>query len=272
LQGHKIFQFSKYLPTSVEEKCNFEPVFASSGLLMNARLLALVLLLLPAGLMAQQNFFNVPSSEITEPNKVFLQQQLNLFTNSCVSNTTFCYGIGHEAEVGVNLLGVTYDNQKQSLINSPEGDQPVFPSFGINAQKQIEISEGYQISVGGQLLFPRQPRDAEFYGYLNNRLHIDKLKLIAGLFVGNNYYFDSETRFNDQNKWVGVQCGVEYELIEDRLYFQSDYITGRTALSNLIVGGAYKMLPQLILSAGYQFPNYSVTSTKGLVVELTYVQ
>ncbi|MBU3741577.1 MAG: hypothetical protein FGM24_04755 [Candidatus Kapabacteria bacterium] len=235
-------------------------------------LLLLAFIVLPCGLVAQQNFFNVPSSEITECNKVFLQQQFNLYSGSCVSNTTFCYGLGHESELGVNLFGVTYDYVDHRFIASPADEQPVFPSLGFNAQRQFTVAGWYEVSLGGQLLLPRQLQRYECYAYLNNRLHADRLKVILGLFAGNDNYFDSESRFNAHNRSVGVQGGFEYEVLRDRFYLQSDYITGQTALSNLIVGGAYKVTPTTIVSAGYQIPNNTRTSAPGVVVELTYVQ
>lgn len=119
---------------------------------------------------------------------------------------------------------------------------------------------------------PRQPSLYEWYTYINNRFEFSGVKVILGLFTGNNNYFDNQSRFIDPEHNVGLQAGVEYELVDNTLYLQADYMTGKTALSNLIVGGAYKVTKQTILSAGYQVPNYSVTSSKGLVVELTFVQ
>ncbi len=240
---------------------------------MPSRFLFLILFcVISADLAAQQNFFNVPSSEITELGKIFLQQQFNLYRTTSVSNTTFCYGLGHDFEIGVNLLGITYDNSAGSFVSSADGEEPVFPSFGINAQKQVEISDHYQISAGGQVLFPRILREYEWYGYLNNRIHLDHLKIVLGLFSGNVNYFDSEPLLKGSSERLGVQVGLEYELLSDKLYVQSDYISGRTALSNLIMGAAYKVMPHLILSAGYQIPNYNVTSSTGLVFEMTFVE
>lgn len=242
-------------------------------LFMSPRVLLLILFSMASeDLAAQQNFFNVPSSEITEDGKIFLQQQFNLYGRSSVSNSTFCFGLGHEAEIGFNLLGITYSNSAGRFVSSAEGEEPVFPSFGINAQKQIEISEHYQISAGGQLLLPKKVSEYEWYGYLNNRVHAGHLKIVFGLFSGNINYFDSEPLLPGSSVRLGVQAGLEYEVLTDRLYLQSDYISGRTAVSNLIVGAAYKATSHLILSAGYQSPNSTVTSSTGLVIEFTYVE
>ncbi|MBU3678903.1 MAG: hypothetical protein FGM32_04760 [Candidatus Kapabacteria bacterium] len=230
------------------------------------------ILLLTVNAVGQQNFFNVPSSDITERTKVFFQQQFNLFSNSCTSNSTFCYGVGQGTEIGVNVLGVSYDFAQRTMVASPKDEQPVYPSFGLNAQKLFELSDVYALSVGAQLLFPRQAHRYEWYAYLNNRVELHRLKLILGLYGGNDNYFDSEPRFSGSNRSLGVQAGIEYELIADRIYLQADYLTGRTALSNLIVGGAIKVTQSLFLSAGYQLPNNVQTSAKGLVLEITFVE
>lgn len=97
------------------------------------------------------------------------------------------------------------------------------------------------------------------------------MKFIVGVYVGNNNYFGKETRLtNEIEKW-GVQWGMEYEIIKDKLYFQADFISGHTSMSNLIAGGAYKVTKQLVLSAGYQLPNAPSESSEGLIFELTYL-
>jgi hypothetical protein len=63
----------------------------------------LILLSVSLSGFAQQNLFNVPSSEITQPGKVFVQQQFN-FGGVGTSNTTIDYGLGNNLEVGINVF------------------------------------------------------------------------------------------------------------------------------------------------------------------------
>jgi hypothetical protein len=51
---------------------------------------------------AQQNLFNVPSTDITQKGQWFFQQQFNFLTASLgSSNTTLDYGLGHPLEIGL---------------------------------------------------------------------------------------------------------------------------------------------------------------------------
>ena len=220
---------------------------------------------------AQQNFFNVPSSEITEKNKAFFQQQFNFFSTTSASNTTFSYGIGHHTEIGLNLLGITYDNAQRTFIKSTINEQPVFPSFGCNAQTRLMETKVDELAIGAQVLFPTKISDAECYTYLNNKVSLHHLKLVTGIYFGNNNYFDDKTRFSNNIQKVGIQLGVEYQLIKDKLFFQSDFISGKTAMSNLIIGGAYKCSKHAIISTGYQIPNDKNKFAKGIILELTFI-
>ena len=224
-----------------------------------------------SGVFAQQNFFNVPSSDITEKNRIFFQHQMNLFPKNIASNTTLCYGLGKKYEIGLNILGVTYDYDTKKLISNSNNEQIVFPSAGINMQKQVLEFKKYSLAIGGQIEFPSKPVEFEYYVYLNTRYELKKIKFVAGFYIGNNNYFGNETRFSSDLQNIGIQLGTEYEIIDDKLFFQADFISGRTAISNLIFGGAYKFTKHLIFSSGFQIPNTKNTSSNGLIFEFTYI-
>ena len=233
--------------------------------------LSFLLFFVSLGVFGQQNFFNVPSSDITEPNKAFFQQQFNLFSGSFVSNSTFCYGMGNEWELGLNFLGLTYDTQKDIFVSSKAKEIPVFPSFGLNAQKQLWQHESYSLSVGGQACLAQNLNRVEVYGYLNQKWTRDRWKGILGIFAGNNPYFGKETRFIKDLRSLGFQLGVEYQIVPEKVYLQGDFMSGETPLSNTILGLAYRFVPHWFVSSGYQLPNRRKTSAQGLIFELTWV-
>src|SRR5664279_3491542 len=73
------------------------------------RLLVLIIFIscnFPVAGLAQQNLFNAPSSEITENNEIFFQQQFNFSTISGNGNTTLDYGLGNDLEVGINIFNL----------------------------------------------------------------------------------------------------------------------------------------------------------------------
>ena len=105
--------------------------------MMKQIFITLLYFLITITVFGQQNFFNVPSSNITEKNKIFFQQQINLYETNIASNSTLCYGLGRDYEIGLNILGVTYDKDKKYFISNSKYEQPIYPSIGVNAQKKL---------------------------------------------------------------------------------------------------------------------------------------
>lgn len=221
---------------------------------------------------AQQNLFNVPSSDITAKNKIFIQQQFNIYNTTMASNSTFCMGLGKKYEIGLNVLGLTYDYKGKKLVSSKTSEEPVYPTYGFNVQKEFLQFKKIAFSTGAQLLFNSNFTRTEWYGYLNSKLELKNVKLIAGLYSGDNNYFGKEYRLNTTIHDIGLQAGVEYQLVKDRLSFQADFISGKTAVSNLIAGFAYNLNTHWILSAGYQMTNNRKLFSNGTVVEITFIQ
>lgn len=218
---------------------------------------------------SQQNFFNVPSSEITPKGKIFFQQQLNIYSNNTSGSSTFNYGVLKNFEIGLNALGIAYDYKKKNFLKNNPNEIPIFPSLGFNAQKKFDISADYCIGLGFQNLISISAK-IENYFYLNNKFDFKRLKFVIGLYTGNNNYFGVETRGIDAFKFLGLQSGLEFELLKNRLFFQTDWMSGKTPSSNLIIGLVYKTQIFLMLSLGYQIPNNSISSQQGFVFELTY--
>lgn len=222
---------------------------------------------------AQQNLFNVPSSDITGKNKIFFQQQLNFFPANISSNSTFCLGLGKNYEIGINVLGVTYDIAERKLTTNKPEEKPLYPSYGFNAQKILFQTHQYSISAGTQILFNSAFSKTEWYGYINHKLKLGNAVMLAGIYSGNRNYFGNQTLLSRELKHAGIQAGLEYMLIKDKLFFQADYISGKTVLSNLITGLAYNITPHWILSSGYQMTqNKKDKLPNGTVFEITYVQ
>ncbi|MCM0606490.1 MAG: hypothetical protein KA715_10405 [Xanthomonadaceae bacterium] len=77
---------------------------------MRIALSCLIILIFQAPLTSwgQQNLFNVPSSVLTEKQELFIQEQINNYSDLMGSNLTATYGIGKDYEVGLNFLGIDY--------------------------------------------------------------------------------------------------------------------------------------------------------------------
>lgn len=240
---------------------------------MLVRLLFVLFLLLGLSrrINAQQNFFNVPSSEITEKHRFFFQEQFNFYKSSIVSNSTLCVGLSERAEIGVNFFGLTFLPSDGVFISNKAGSVPVFPSFGINFQYVFYSSGFYQFSAGTQILMPERVPELEYYCFINNRLDFGDTRLVAGLYNGNNNFFGKESRISG-SAWIpGIQFGLEQNIFRNKVFFQLDYFSGKNALSNLIPGFAYRIQKRVILSAGWQIPANKLSSSSGLIFEFTLV-
>jgi len=223
--------------------------------------------------MAQQNFFNVPSSDITPAKKIFFQQQINFIPSALQSGTTLCYGLGKNYEVGINFIGLTYEYETNFFPTSTVA--PYAPFFVLNAQKKSQISEMFSIGNGGQFGLSGDMKSG-VYLYSNGVYKIEKsgTKIVTGLYYTSDGYFGIETRNffeNDTFRKVGLQAGIEQNLWKEKLLFQADFISGKHALGELVLGGAYFLSDHWILSAGLQIPTFQSKSTNAFVFELTFV-
>ncbi len=114
------------------------------------KVLIIILLINGISLFSQQNFINVPSSEVTKKNKLFFQQQVNI-NEQIQSNTTLDFGLGKGFEIGVNVLGLNYDEKLKSVqFNDTSDKDPYNPLIMLNGLKNFELSENMAIAFGGQ--------------------------------------------------------------------------------------------------------------------------
>ena len=118
---------------------------------MKNKLLCIAFLLfLMVTVKAQQNLFNIPSSEITVKNKLFFQQQFNINEN-IQSNTNFCYGLGWNMELGFNIAGLQSNQKFTKLnINNSLNGEPLAPLGLITFQKAFDINRLITIGFGTQ--------------------------------------------------------------------------------------------------------------------------
>ena len=223
---------------------------------------------------AQQNFFNVASSDITQSGKIFFQQQFNFSKKDLVSNTTINYGLGNNFEIGLNYLGLTLDEYKKMKFNAEE--EPYNPFLTINGQKKFDINDKVSVALGTLLgITTTKPSKA---GYLvfsnfiyNNEEH--HLKCVFGLYHASNSFLGKETRnfWNDEGiREIGFQIGVEKKIYKN-LLFQADLISGQHALGQTVIGLGYWVGKDIVLSSGYQIPIMNSSAAHAAVLEFTYV-
>jgi hypothetical protein len=222
---------------------------------------------------AQQNFFNVPSSDITKAHGVFFQQQANVLSDGVQSNTTLTYGLGSNLEVGVNFLGVALNNREKLIFNDTV--KPYSPLAALNVQKKIPCSEQVSFGIGGQFGLDRLAKGGA-YVYANSIVLLPRTgtKVVMGLYTSSDGFFGKETRNvveTETLRTVGIQSGVEQRIWRDKLTFQADFISGKHSLGQLVVGAAFSVTKNWVISSGYQIPTFNSLARNGVVLELTYL-
>lgn len=173
----------------------------------------IVLLFLKSlALFAQQNFINVPSSEVTKQHQLFFQQQLN-FNELIQSNTTIDYGLGKGFEIGTNVLGLNFSDKNKSFIQNDTNDKdPYNPLVMINGLKQFEISEYIYIALGSQMgINFRDNRRTTSAGLVYGNLLFKNLLIKNSSFTLGTYYNSIHYGGKTGNRfgaWIGAEVPI----------------------------------------------------------------
>lgn len=227
---------------------------------------------------AQQNLFNVPSSDITIKSTVFFQQQINFGKDVIQLNTTFCWGLGREAEIGVNVLGVDINTGSGSSTfktNSDPGNPPAYPFYTINFQKAFTINKTLKVSFGTQAGYSKGFHFGGYgYGNLVTVIPKTRSKIITGIYTGSDIFLgpgDRNPAFPSNDDPVGFQLGLEEEVIKEKLLLIGEHISGGNSFGVTTVGAALYVSHFWVLSCGVQFANPGNNNGNSLVVEFTHV-
>ncbi|MFA9210561.1 MAG: hypothetical protein ACEQR5_01950 [Moraxellaceae bacterium] len=234
-----------------------------------SRILLLFIVLFVHQLHAQQNFINVPSSEVTKAKKIFFQQQIN-FNEIIQSNSTIDFGLGKGFEIGLNVLGLNFKSNSKSFIHNDTNDKdPYNPLLMINGLKQFEFTENLSMCFGTQ--FGLNYTDNTI---LQNATLIYNNLLIKNLFIKKSsfvmgYYYNSIHYGGREGNRVGAWFGSEIP-INNKLHFVGESIIGNNALSFTSLGLIYFPKKRLPITFGIQIPN-TKNNAYSLVFELTFV-
>lgn len=229
---------------------------------------------------AQQNLFNVPSSEITKPSKILFQEQINFTAEDWQSNTIFSYGLGKNFEVGLNVLGLRFNPSFRDSVLLANDDiriDPLHPAVLINVQKAFPVSEVLQFAIGTQTGTNIGSRRALInYNYLN--LVVDLEQTSTRIIVGGHTFTkafagdaEGKERSNATNSlFPGFQLGIDQSLLKDKLKFIADFISGKHMLGEISGGLEYVIHHQWDIALGYQLPNPHSLAQQGIIFQLTY--
>jgi hypothetical protein len=222
---------------------------------------------------AQQNFFNVPSSEIVASGEVFFQTQLNAvrFGKKFESNNHFCLGLENQMEVGFNVSHIDFhafdkDKPVGFARNSNNPLHSLNPVALLTLQKAFSIGQHFGIGVGTQTgvnLGGNLNRDTKLVtlSYANAYVFAhESFRIVAGGHYGNRNYLGKSSALG---AWVGFELAMF-----PRLSLLGDVMFGKHDFANAVVGFNWYFHPKASLVFGPSFPMPGSGNDVGFTLEL----
>lgn len=220
---------------------------------------------------AQQNFFNVPASEVTRKSTVFFQEQLNVLSTQkkLQSNSHFAYGLGWNLEVGFNVSHVNIKpfDRRVIPINSRDRSEPYNPLALFTVQKSIPLDEVFAVAAGTQTGFnfggPLTEKGIATLTYANVVVLLPSphARVVVGGYYGNDIFLGAGSGF-------GMWFGAEVQIRRDRVHLVADWISGSHDLGMAVVGANVFFTPDVSVVFGPLLPNPGSGNGTGYVVEL----
>ncbi len=214
--------------------------------------------------LAQQNFFNIPSGQLTPKGKLFYQHQVNAYSaEKLASKQHLVRGFADDIEFGLNFVNF-YPSERYRLL-SKASDPPV-NLFAVTGQKGFQFSSSLNLNLGSQMGLGRigmsgeQKFSAKHYGLLSYYIPGAHTRLTGGAFL-------TSGRFNGTGSDFGVMLGGEAK-ISETWYLMGDWISGSTKNSAAVLGGMLDVANGVQLCLGYLIPNPGSREGRGVVVEI----
>ena len=220
---------------------------------------------------AQQNFFNVPASDVTAPGKVFFQEQVNVLTTQkkLQSNSHFCFGLGSDFEVGFNFshLNIKPFDRTVIPVNTRNRAEPFNPLLLATAQKSTNFDGHVQLALGTQTgINVGGPVDATRLAtltYVNIVVLVPKphARIVVGGYYGNDVFLGA-------GAGPGIWVGAELQVIAQRVHLVADWISGSHDLGLGVAGANVFFTRDISLVFGPILPNPRSGNGTGYVIEL----
>ncbi len=217
--------------------------------------LFLIFFFISSRAIAQQTIFNVPSANITEKNKIFLQHQSSIRANGPKKfwgTTNYAaYGLGNNAELDATLFNLNSPNSKNATISlGPKITLPLMKS-----SYQPKLTAGFSIPISLQ----RQGVGHWFYSSGSFVIPETKTRLTAGINNGTKQIFGRNVTC-----FIG---GFEQE-ISKKISLMADWYSGNHDLGMSAIGFSYALPREFMLYAGYQIPNSKRVMRNSAVIEV----
>ena len=228
----------------------------------------LLITIFALNLHAQQNLFNIPSGDITPKAKIFIQQQINLYSiNRLESKSHFVYGYGKRSEVGLNFvnLPIRFNNESRfTSIQDNRSNLPLYPALLLTWQHKLINKSKFNINIGTQtgINITNKFNNIRlmYMHYAISAFQIGKLgRIIAGPYFINKYMAGKSS--------FGLITGYELHITK-KFYLMGDYKSGNHAQSATVLGAMYSINRRIQICSGYLIPFKHQGTKSAIVLEL----
>lgn len=197
---------------------------------------------------AQQTVFNVPTTDVLDPGKVYFELDISAKPNDPKFSSFVprgVVGVGGRVEVGLNVTGNIQPGVDATTL-VPAVKWKVYDGH----------DNGWAIAVGNNLFIPLRNKSYNLgtYSYTMAQKSF-KTKTRVGF---GGYFFSRNVVAPDANR-AGGQFTFE-QTVTKKLNINADWFTGKHANGLFTSGVAYKLTGELTGVAAYSIGNANVTN------------
>jgi len=199
---------------------------------------------------AQSTIFNIPSTDVVAPKKVYLEFDfLSHFTSHAnggfqIYAPRVVVGVAKKIEAGINV----------SFVDTLTPNQPVYVSPNVKVQVYNNESNGVAVALGGLLYTPIANRTgADTYGFLYSVVS-KKVKGDHGPRVTGGAY-----GLPGLSDGLGTKGGaiVGYEQpVSKKVSFVADWFSGKNAFGYVTPGFSISLPKSSLFNVGYSIGNH----------------
>jgi hypothetical protein len=215
----------------------------------------------------QRNLVDVPSSDIVEKGRMFMQFQFGINKDEIQGSAVGTYGLGYGFEMGWYVHQGVFGLKEQKGFETDPQDKPEnTPDFMVNLQKGFNIQEWFKVGIGTRLGTNARGSGDEshfvYMNYLNTQFSIpdSENKLVIGAYHADRQYAGENT--------VGLMAGIEAELIKEKVNILSDFYSGKNALSVWNTGLQFSLPKNWHVLLGVQVPLPDSDNSTSAVIQI----
>lgn len=199
---------------------------------------------------AQQTIFNVPSTDVLDKGKVYVEFDATFKPNDQEAVRRFSsfvprvvVGTGGNVEVGLNITGNIQPGADTTTLSPTVKWRPYF-----NEEK------GWSVVVGDNVFIPVRNKSYDIGNYAYAQVS-KSFKSGTRVTAGGYHYSKDVVAPNAQR--AGGQFGFE-QTVNKYLNINADWITGKHAAGYFTPGVAFKPHPKVTGYVGYSIGNFNV--------------